>query len=64
MSSIVFDLGLYNLDEADIQIAKKILKCDKSFVPETETICPLPYYQLSSQDENQFPLFNRPFTNL
>ena len=25
-SSIIFDQGLYNLDEADIQTAKKILK--------------------------------------
>ena len=63
-SSIVFDPGFYNLDEADIQIAKKMLKCNKSFVLETETICPIPYYQLSSKDENQFPLFNRTFTNL
>jgi len=63
-TSIIFDPGLYNLDEADIQTAKKMLKFTKLFVLETETVCPLPYYQLSAQDENQFPVFNRTFTNL
>jgi len=51
-TSIIFYPTLYNLDEADIQTAKKMLRYTERFVLETEPIRPLPYYQLSSQDEN------------